>query len=169
MDDENTPHAPLALSELPAVGQALHGGTFAGIATVEGRHVAVVLLPDRVTGPGVGWKRAVAWAKALHAALPSAQVGALLTHANLPLPRVCWLDQATDSMRALNIDFGTGETKAVGLTADYSAVAVRLLPLAGNADQDDLERRVAAVEVRVVLESLPRRLAALEALLPAAS
>lgn len=167
---EDTHTNPLAVAELPPVGQPFAGGTFAGVATIDGVHVAVVLQPDRLTGNGIGWKRAIAWAKTVRGELPSPQIAALLHHAQLSgIPRLCWTATTLDSTRALMADMISGEVHTLGPMADGSAIAVRLLPLAGNAAADDLERRVAAVEGRVVAESLARRVAALEALLPAAA
>lgn len=158
----------LTLAELPAVGQPLSSGTFCGLATVDDRPVAVVLLPDRAT-PGLSWRRANTWAQALGAVLPSRQIGAMLAGVNVPKPRLCWLADAADSTSAFFVDFSTGAQDHSGTASLYPAIAVRLLPIAGAADREDLERRVAAIEARFAAQTLAERVRALEGNLAAAA
>jgi len=66
----------LTIANLPALGEQLENGTFAGITTKpDGTHHAVVLLPDQ--GTELTWKKAMNWAKKLEAELPSRPVAAL--------------------------------------------------------------------------------------------
>ena len=52
----------MSITDLPAIGQPLDGGTFAGLTTKpDGAHGAVVLLPDN--GTDLTWAKAKAWAK----------------------------------------------------------------------------------------------------------
>ena len=65
------------LKDLPAVGQPLEGGLFAGLTTAaDGTHCAVALLAD--TPDAMNWKQAMAWAEGLGATLPTRPVAALL-------------------------------------------------------------------------------------------
>jgi len=67
-----------SLCELPAIGQPLMGGTFAGITTqADGTHCAVILLADKPTSR-LGWKQAMEWAQGLGAQLPTRPVAAML-------------------------------------------------------------------------------------------
>lgn len=66
------------LKDLPALGQPLEGGTFAGLTTrPDGTHHAVVLLADK-PGGRLTWAQATEWAGSLNAQLPSRPVAALL-------------------------------------------------------------------------------------------
>ena len=66
------------LKDLPALGQPLEGGTFAGLTTrPDGTHHAVVLLAD-TPGSRLTWAQATEWAGSLNAQLPSRPVAALL-------------------------------------------------------------------------------------------
>ena len=67
---------PIAL--LPAVGAAYEGGLFAGLTTdKEGRHFAVVLLPDK-PAKQLPWRKAMDWAASVDGTLPTRPVAALL-------------------------------------------------------------------------------------------
>lgn len=165
MNDQSQTHT---IADLPKVGQPLRGGTFCGVATVDDRPVAVVLLPDRAT-PGLSWRRAVTWAEGLGAVLPSRQVGAMLAGVNVPKPRLCWLGEQADSMSAVFIDYSSGAQDHSGIASLYPAIAVRLVPIAGAADREDLERRIAAIETRFAAQSLGERLRVIEAHLATAA
>lgn len=70
--------AALTLASLPAIGQPLEGGLFAGLTTTkDGKHCAVVLLDDKPDDQ-LSWKAAMAWAAEREAQLPSRPVSALL-------------------------------------------------------------------------------------------
>jgi len=67
-----------SLCELPAIGQPLMGGTFAGITTqADGTHCAVVLLADKPSSR-LDWKAANAWAESVGGTLPNRPTAALL-------------------------------------------------------------------------------------------
>lgn len=67
----------MKFQDLPALGEPLENGTFAGITTKpDGTHHAVVLLPDH--GTQLTWEKAMNWAKKLEAELPTLPVAALL-------------------------------------------------------------------------------------------
>ena len=72
----------MKLTDLPAIGAPLPGGTYAGlIHTPEGLHHLVLLddtPPSRLT-----WQDAIAWAKSIGADLPS-RVEALVFYKHLP-------------------------------------------------------------------------------------
>lgn len=167
---DSTTFEPLALTDLPAVGEPLRGGLFAGIGTIKCAHVAIVMLQDRIPVPkGLSWKRALAWAESLQAQLPSAAIAVQLTHIpSLPKPRHCWTEDPYDTLRAKHVDFATGALGFSGIAAEYNAVAVRLVPLFGAATEVEVERRVRALESRLVAQNLADRIRALEALLPKA-
>jgi hypothetical protein len=77
-DHMETATAPLTLAALPAIGQPLAGGIFAGLTTKpDGTHHAVALLPN-TPADKLKWDAAMAWAKDLDADLPSRPVAALL-------------------------------------------------------------------------------------------
>lgn len=158
----------LTLADLPSVGQPLNGSTFVGIASVEDKPVAVVLLPDRAT-PGRHWRHAMAWAKELHAELPSPQIAAMLAHVNIPKPRLCWLSELVGSATARFIDYSTGAQHQAGIMSEHYAIAVRLVNLAGSTDREALERRIAALEARFAAQTLGDRVRSLEAHLATAT
>ena len=68
----------IALAALPALGAALVGGIFAGLATTKaGTHCAVVLLADKPGGK-LTWQQATEWASSVNGELPTRPVAALL-------------------------------------------------------------------------------------------
>ena len=99
----------LSFTNLPAVGSALEGGTFAGLTTrKDGTHCAVVLLSDK--GTDLTWKRAMNWATKLEAELPTRPVAALL-FANIKdqlEPRWHWTREAYDASYAWHCTFSNG-------------------------------------------------------------
>lgn len=66
------------ITDLPALGQPLEAGTFAGLTTrPDGTHCAVVLLADKPSSR-LGWKAANAWAESVGGTLPNRPTAALL-------------------------------------------------------------------------------------------
>ena len=75
---ETTTAPTVALSNLPAVGQPLEGGLFAGLTTRrDGVHCAVVLL-SAAPSKRLDWDAATAWAAEQGGELPTRPVSALL-------------------------------------------------------------------------------------------
>ena len=65
-------------TDLPAIGQPLEAGIFAGLTTLPtGTHHAVILLADK-PATGLTWKKAMNWAEKLDAQLPSRPISAML-------------------------------------------------------------------------------------------
>ena len=121
----------ISLSTLPALGAALHGGTFAGVITrKDGTHCAVILLPDQ--GTDLTWKKACNWAQKLEAELPSRPVAALL-FANVKgqlRPKWHWTSVSYDASYAWYCGFDDGYQDSNGHKSyEGAAVAVRLIPL----------------------------------------
>jgi hypothetical protein len=120
----------ITIATLPALGESLENGTFAGITTKpDGTHHAVVLLPDQ--GTDLTWKKAMNWAKKLDAELPTRPVAALL-FANVKAklqPRWHWTSEAYDASFAWLCYFGYGYQITYRKSYEGSAVAVRLIPL----------------------------------------
>lgn len=120
----------MQLSNLPAVGQPLESGIFAGItSTVEG-HFAVVLLADKPDGD-LTWKKAMNWAEKLGATLPSRPVAAML-FANLKAqfePSWHWTNESFDSSLAWYQYFSYGDHYSYYKGAELRARAVRLIQL----------------------------------------
>ena len=124
--------APAGLSQLPALGAAFEGGTFAGITTKpDGTHCAVVLLADQAD-KRLTWKQAMAWAKKLKAELPARPVSALL-FANVRSqfePAWYWTCEELDGSCAWHQGFGNGYQYYGPKSCEGRARAVRLIPLA---------------------------------------
>ena len=120
----------ISLSTLPALGAALHGGTFAGLTTKQdGTHHAVILLPDQ--GTDLTWKKACNWAQKLEAELPSRPVAALL-FANVKdqlRPKWHWTSESYDASYAGFCYFTDGFQGDSHESYEGAAVAVRLIPL----------------------------------------
>lgn len=125
------PETSLTLSQLPALGEPLEGGAFAGIVTMpDGKHVAVVLLPER--GEDLDHPAAVAWAQERGGQLPTRPIAALLfTNVKALLqPEWHWCLETEGSSYAWDCDFGDGGQCTDHKSFDGPAVAVRLIPLA---------------------------------------
>lgn len=126
-----TQEQPLKVTDLPAIGQPLDAGLFAGITTrPDGTHCAVVLLADKPSD-GVTWKQAIAWAKKLDAELPARPVSALL-FANLNAqfdPAWYWTCESYDSSYAWDQNFSYGGQDSYGKSYAGRARAVRLIQL----------------------------------------
>ena len=120
----------LTIATLPALGESLENGTFAGITTKpDGTHHAVVLLPDH--GTQLTWKKAMNWAKKLEAELPTRPVAALL-FANVKAklqPGWHWTSEEDDASYAWFCGFTDGYQGLSHKGSEGSAVAVRLIPL----------------------------------------
>lgn len=120
----------MSITDLPAIGQLLNGGTFAGLTTKpDGTHCAVVLLPG--TGTDLTWTKAKAWAKKQGGELPSRPVAALLfanVKASLQLGWH-WTSEEFDASYAWFCSFGTGYQNGCRKSYEGSAVAVRQIPL----------------------------------------
>lgn len=119
----------LTLAMLPALGEALDGGIFAGITTTKkGVHVAVVLLPER--GEDLNWQAAQEWAASVGGELPSRPVAALLfanVKKHLPGGRH-WTSESDGASWAWYCGFDGGD-QISRRWAELSAVAVRQIPL----------------------------------------
>ena len=125
------PETSLTLSQLPAMGEPLEGGTFAGIVTMpDGKHVAVVLLPER--GEDLDHPAAAAWAQELGGQLPTRPIAAMLFANCTPLlqPRWHWCLETAGASYAWICDFNLGHQFSYRKSLEGSAVAVRLIPLA---------------------------------------
>lgn len=121
----------MQLSALPALGQPLEAGTFAGLTTKpDGTHCAVVLLADKAE-KRLTWKASLAWAKKLKAELPTRPVAALL-YANLKAqfePEWHWTSEADDSSYAWVQGFYYGNQLSSFKSFVARARAVRLIQL----------------------------------------
>ncbi len=123
----------MKLSDLPALGQPLDAGIFAGITTkADGTHCAVALLADK-PAEHLDWDDAMAWAQGLQAELPTRPVAALL-YANVGDQfEKAWhwtadTDKAYDGCAwGQYFDFGI----QIDISKSYEgrARAVRLIPL----------------------------------------
>jgi hypothetical protein len=120
----------LTIANLPALGESLENGTYAGITTTpDGTHHAVVLLPDH--GTQHTWKKAMNWAQELEAELPTRPVAALL-FANVKAklqPGWHWTSEEDDASYAWGCYFGYGYQDFSRKSFEGSAVAIRLIPL----------------------------------------
>ncbi|BEP93258.1 hypothetical protein GmRootA79_16420 [Acidovorax sp. A79] len=120
----------IRFADLPAMGQPLEGGTFAGITThADGKHYAEVLLSDQ--GSDLNHQQAVDWAAGLGAALPTRPIAALL-FANVKAllrPGWHWLQETEGASYAWYCYFGNGTQLDDHKSYEGSAVAVRSIPL----------------------------------------
>lgn len=120
----------MLITELPAVGQPLESGIFAGITSTAEGHFAVVLLSDK-PGGDLTWKKAMNWAEKLGAMLPSRPVAAML-FANLKAqfePSWHWTNESFDSSSAWYQSFSNGLQIDYRKSAELRARAVRLIQL----------------------------------------
>jgi len=124
--------AAIPITELPAIGALLRGGTYAGaISQPDGALVAVVLLPG--VGENLTWAKAKAWAKKQGGELPSRPVAALL-YASVKAqlrPRRHWTSEAHDASYAWLCNFIDGYQYIGDVGFEACAVAVRLIPIKG--------------------------------------
>lgn len=120
----------MKFSDLPKIGTALHGGTFAGLTTKKnGTHHAVILLPDQ--GTDLTWKKACNWAQKLEAELPSRPVAALLFANVKEQPRTNWhwTSEPDGASYAWLCHFYDGYQTTAFESSEGAAVAVRLIPV----------------------------------------
>jgi len=123
----------MSITDLPAIGQPLDGGTFAGLTTKpDATHCAVVLLPGN--GTDLTWAKAKAWAEKQGGELPSRPVAALLfanVKANLK-PKWHWTSEEYDASYAWDCDFYDGNQFSILKSFEGSAVAVRYIEIGGG-------------------------------------
>ena len=123
----------MSITDLPALGQPLDGGTFAGLTTKpDGTHCAVVLLPDN--GTDLTWAKAKAWAKKQGGELPSRPVAALL-FANIKAslqPKWHWTSEEYGTSFAGGCGFDYGTQSLTHKSFEGSAVAVRYIKIGGG-------------------------------------
>ena len=123
----------MSITDLPALGQPLDGGTFAGLTTKpDGTHCAVVLLPDN--GTDLTWAKAKTWAKKQGGELPSRPVAALL-FANIKAslqPKWHWTSEEYDASYAWLCSFSVGTQYYTLKCFEGSAVAVRYIKIGGG-------------------------------------
>jgi hypothetical protein len=121
----------MQLKDLPAIGQPLEGGTFAGLTTdATGAHCAVVLLADAPDGE-MTWKQAMAWADGIGAALPKRPVSALLfMHLKDQFQKDWyWTGEQYSASLAWAQYFNLGDQGTSTKSAELRARAVRLIQL----------------------------------------
>lgn len=127
MSESATAVAVLTIASLPAVGQPLEGGTFAGVITTkEGTHCAVVLLADKPDAR-LPWKKAMTWAAQVGGRLPSRPVAAML-FANLQEPfedAWHWTSDEFDRSYSWGCDFYNGTQSSGPKSFEGCARAVR--------------------------------------------
>jgi len=126
----------MSITDLPAIGANLDGGTFAGLITKpDGTHCAVVLLPGYAEG--LTWSLAKAWAKAQGGELPSRPVAAMLfanVKASLKKPKWHWTSDEYDASYAWGCYFGYGSQGYYRKSYEGSVVAVRNITIGGSHD-----------------------------------
>lgn len=119
---------------LPPVGSPLGAGVFVGVMTQPtGRHVAVILLPDRAHD--VSWDAAIQWAKQLDAQLPTRAMAALI-FANTTMRPQAQRQWTCEEFRAhsnyaWNCNYCYGTQDRILKSNKACAVAVHLLGLHG--------------------------------------
>jgi hypothetical protein len=128
-----TATAPLAIQLLPALGQALLGGLFAGLTTTkDGTHCAIVLLPDAPAGR-LSWSDAMAWAEGIEATLPTRPVAAALFAHLKPQFEEAWYWTSEpcdfDGSCAWGQGFGLGSQGSSRKSYEGRCRAVRLIPI----------------------------------------
>lgn len=128
----------LEFAALPALGNELAGGTFAGLTTsLSNMHFAVILLSPskrRIT-----WEMADEWAVSLGGKLPT-RCEANLLFANLGPPAInlkpgChWTSETYGRSHAWYCDFGRdhGFQGTVPKCSEANAIAVRLIPIVSD-------------------------------------
>jgi hypothetical protein len=127
----------MSITDLPALGQPLDGGTFAGLTTKpDGTHCAVVLLPG--VGTDLTWTKAKAWAKKQGGELPSRPVAALLFANCKPHLTTLWHwhwsceENEADASYAWGCHFTSGYQRDSRKSFEGSAVAVRYIKIGAS-------------------------------------
>ena len=122
------------LNDLPAIGQPLDAGVFAGLTTTPaGQHCAVVLLPDEPSTL-MTWQQALEWAASVGGVLPARPVSALLfslMRSNFETDDEPWYwtsEECSDRYAWLQ-DFYGGNQGYDAKSAELRARAVRLIQL----------------------------------------
>ena len=126
----NTAIQSIPITDLPALGTTLEGGTFAGVITTkDGTHCAVIRLPEN--GTELTWKKAMNWAAKQGGELPTRPVAALLfANVKATLPSGWhWTSEEEGASYAWCCSFGGGDQYILRKSYEGSAVAVRLIPL----------------------------------------
>lgn len=117
-------------ADIPALGEPLDAGIFAGVDTQQdGTHCAVVLLPAQ--GSDLTHPKAMAWAKKHGGVLPTRPIAALL-FANakaLLRPEWHWTSETNGASCAWYCHFYDGYQYGSHKSFVGSAVAVRCIPL----------------------------------------
>ncbi len=130
----NQQEATMHLKDLPAIGQPLDAGVFAGITTTpDGQHCAVVLLPAK-PDQRLTWQKAGEWAASVGGVLPARPVSALLfalLRADFETDDEPWYwTSEQDSYRYAWIQtFYDGDQGLTAKSAELRARAVRLIQL----------------------------------------
>ena len=125
----NTAIQSIPITDLPALGTTLEGGTFAGVITTkDGTHCAVIRLPEN--GTELTWKKAMNWAAKQGGELPTRPVAALLfANVKATLPSGWhWTSEEEGASYAWYCHF-YGYQTINHKRYEGSAVAVRLIPL----------------------------------------
>ncbi len=122
------------LKDLPAIGQPLDAGVFAGLTTTpDGHHCAVVLLPNK-PDQLLTWQKAGEWAASVGGVLPARPVSALLfslLRADFETDDEPWYwtsEQYSDRCAWVQT-FGNGHQGGSAKSAELRARAVRLIQL----------------------------------------
>lgn len=131
MNAPETIAAALTLATLPALGADLEGGLFAGLTTdKQGRHFAVVLMPDKPAGQ-LTWKQALAWADSVGGVLPTRPVSAmLLANCKAQFEEAWhWTSEEYGGSCAWYQSFDYGSQLCLHKFSELQARAVRLIQL----------------------------------------
>lgn len=161
----------LPIASLPPLGEPLSGGTFVGMTVAAGHPCAVVRLPELPEPRLLTQGRAKAWALRAGGELPSRAVMLMMA---LTDPENCraksyWTAESASAGWGWATGRGEQHDRADLMTmrapanAEYTALAVRLVRLVGAAEVDSLPARIAALEARFTV-GLADRVRALEAL-----
>ncbi len=122
------------LKDLPAIGQPLDAGVFAGLTTTpDGQHCAVVLLAEKPEKL-LTWKQAGDWAQSVGGVLPGRPVSALLflllrSGFETKDEPWYWTSEEYSDRSAWLQYFGGGIQYYGGKSAELRARAVRLIQL----------------------------------------
>jgi len=125
----------ISLRDLPAIGQPCHGGTFAGLTTLDdGTHCAVILLPERESL--LTWAEANSFAQQAGGDLPTRAIAAVLffnARRLLPTTKWHWTCEPDGAGSYWLCHFFDGFHNHNRQRARAAAVAVRCIPLTHEA------------------------------------